>query len=193
MKVGVLLFAWQRHLDESAIVSFFVNEHGKSIYVLLQYTGKIRRGFGLLGESPNSWDEPPWRYSLQKEKRRRLEERCGSSLLEAMQEKLQEVQTQSRANEGWGKAFSLYDLPLWQHLAQEQTIGLSRCEVGTDKKNPEACTPPSFSFASHGFQDRDGATKLRCRYADEEEKNVIAANPAQMRCCIDEGVGSCSY
>lgn len=84
MKVGVLLSAQQRHLDECAIVSFFVNEHGKSIYVLLQYPGEIRRGFGLLGESPNSRDEPPLRY---RERKKRVEERSGSSLLEAMQEK----------------------------------------------------------------------------------------------------------
>lgn len=66
--------------------------------------------------------------------------------------------------------------------------------IERDKKNPEACTLPPFSFTSHGFEDRDGATKLRRRYADEEKKkNVIAANPAQMRCCGDEGLGSCSY
>lgn len=42
--------------------------------------------------------------------------------------------------------------------------------IERDKKNPEACTLPPFSFTSHGFEDRDGATKLRCRYADEEKK-----------------------
>ena len=71
MKVGVLLCARQRHLDEPAILSFFlVNEHGKSIYVLLQYTAEIRRGLlGRQAEQPKT--SPVKIYAVRKKERER--------------------------------------------------------------------------------------------------------------------------
>ena len=178
MKVGVLLCVQQRHLGEPAILSFFlVNEHGKSIYVLLySILLEIRRGFWLIGRQPEQpEDEPPWRY-IERKTEWKTEKDGGerAAALEAMQEKYSEKsKNKAGANEGWGKAFLPDDLPLWQHLAQEQTRGFSRCEVERDKKNPEACNPPPsslFSFSSNEVEDRDGGTKLKCRHADEEEE-----------------------
>ncbi len=53
---------------------FLVNEHGKSIYVLLQCTGEIRRGFWLIGRQPEQPRRAPvkiYRKKTEEEGRRR--------------------------------------------------------------------------------------------------------------------------
>lgn len=61
---------------------FLVNEHGKSIYVLLQYTGEIREGFWLMGRQPEQPRRAPvkiYRKEEKEERRRAMEKRSGST------------------------------------------------------------------------------------------------------------------
>lgn len=50
------------------LLLFLVNEHGKSVYVLLQYTGEISRGW--LGDSPSRSRDEPREDIFEKEKKR---------------------------------------------------------------------------------------------------------------------------